>query len=83
MVRKDCERLLPRVSKMGFDTLYLPPIHPIGEVNRKGKNNTTTTVDGDVGSTWGVGSHLGGHKDIHPQLGSLEDFKSLIQNANL
>jgi len=78
---KDCERLLPRVSKMGFDTLYLPPIHPIGEVNRKGKNNTTTTVDGDVGSTWGVGSHLGGHKDIHPQLGSLEDFKSLIQNA--
>lgn len=78
---KDCERLLPRVADMGFDTLYFPPIHPIGEVNRKGKNNTTTTVDGDVGSTWGVGSHLGGHKAIHPQLGSLEDFKALIQKA--
>jgi len=78
---KDCERLLPRVAKMGFDTLYLPPIHPIGEVNRKGKNNTTTTVEGDVGSTWGVGSHYGGHKAIHPQLGSLDDFKSLIQRA--
>ncbi|WP_166959799.1 alpha-1,4-glucan--maltose-1-phosphate maltosyltransferase [Yeosuana marina] len=78
---KDCERLLPRVSKMGFDTLYFPPIHPIGEVNRKGKNNTTTAQDGDVGSTWGVGSHLGGHKAIHPQLGSLDDFKALIQKA--
>lgn len=78
---KDCERLLPRVLKMGFDTLYLPPIHPIGEVNRKGKNNTTTTEEGDVGSTWGVGSKLGGHKDIHPQLGSLEDFKALIKKA--
>ncbi len=78
---KDCERLLPRVAKMGFDTLYLPPIHPIGEVNRKGKNNTTTTDEGDVGSTWGVGSHYGGHKAIHPQLGSLDDFKSLIQKA--
>ena len=62
---KDCENLLPRVAKMGFDTLYLPPIHPIGEVNRKGKNNTTTTVEDDVGSTWGVGSHHGGHKAIH------------------
>uniref|UniRef100_UPI0040483E4B maltotransferase domain-containing protein n=1 Tax=Mariniflexile sp. TaxID=1979402 RepID=UPI0040483E4B len=78
---KDCERLLPRIVKMGFDTLYLPPIHPIGEVNRKGKNNTTTTAEGDVGSTWGVGSHHGGHKAIHPQLGSLDDFKSLIQKA--
>ncbi|WP_339916234.1 alpha-1,4-glucan--maltose-1-phosphate maltosyltransferase [Yeosuana marina] len=78
---KDCERLLPRVSKMGFDTLYFPPIHPIGEVNRKGKNNTTTAQDGDVGSTWGVGSHLGGHKAIHPQLGSIDDFKALIQKA--
>ena len=78
---KDCENLLPRVAKMGFDTLYLPPIHPIGEVNRKGKNNTTTTVEGDVGSTWGVGSKYGGHKAIHPQLGNLDDFKSLIQKA--
>ena len=78
---KDCERLLPRIKNMGFDVVYLPPIHPIGEVNRKGKNNTTTTVPGDVGSTWGIGSKFGGHKDIHPELGSLDDFKSLIQRA--
>ncbi|NNC50125.1 MAG: alpha-1,4-glucan--maltose-1-phosphate maltosyltransferase [Flaviramulus sp.] len=78
---KDCERLLPRVSKMGFDTLYLPPIHPIGEVNRKGKNNTTEAKEGDVGSTWGIGSKHGGHKDIHPELGTLDDFKNLIQKA--
>ncbi|MCF7568742.1 alpha-1,4-glucan--maltose-1-phosphate maltosyltransferase [Sabulilitoribacter arenilitoris] len=78
---KDCERLLPRIEKMGFDTLYLPPIHPIGEVNRKGKNNTTEAFDGDVGSTWGIGSKFGGHKDIHPELGTIDDFKALIQKA--
>jgi len=78
---KDCERLLPRVEQMGFDTLYFPPVHPIGEVNRKGKNNTTEAKDGDVGSTWGVGSKFGGHKDLHPELGSLDDFKSLIRQA--
>jgi starch synthase (maltosyl-transferring) len=78
---KDCERLLPRVAQMGFDTLYFPPIHPIGEVNRKGKNNTTEAKEGDVGSTWGIGSQYGGHKDIHPQLGSVEDFKDLIKKA--
>ena len=78
---KDCIPLLDRVAKMGFDTLYFPPIHPIGEVNRKGKNNTTTTVEGDVGSCWGIGSRFGGHKDIHPQLGSMDDFKELIQKA--
>ncbi|MCR9289315.1 alpha-1,4-glucan--maltose-1-phosphate maltosyltransferase [Saprospiraceae bacterium] len=78
---KDCERLIPRVAEMGFDTLYFPPIHPIGEVNRKGKNNATVAESGDVGSPWGIGSRLGGHKDIHPELGSLEDFKSLVQTA--
>ena len=79
---KDCERLLPKVAKMGFDTLYFPPIHPIGEVNRKGKNNTTESYNDDVGSTWGIGSKDGGHKDIHLQLGSLKDFKVLIKKAN-
>jgi len=78
---KDCERLLPRVAQMGFDTLYFPPIHPIGEVNRKGKNNTTTALQGDVGSAWGIGSKHGGHKDIHPQLGTIDDFKTLIKKA--
>lgn len=78
---KDCERLLPRVANMGFDTLYFPPIHPIGEVNRKGKNNTIEAKNNDVGSTWGIGSKHGGHKDIHPELGSMEDFKALIHQA--
>ncbi len=78
---KDCERLLPRVADMGFDVLYFPPVHPIGEVNRKGKNNTTEAKDGDVGSAWGIGSQYGGHKDLHPQLGSIDDFKNLIAKA--
>ena len=78
---KDCERLLPRVASMGFDTLYFPPIHPIGEVNRKGKNNATNAEPGDVGSPWGIGSQFGGHKSTHPELGTIEDFKSLVKKA--
>ena len=78
---KDCHKLLPRVAKMGFDTLYFPPVHPIGEVNRKGKNNTTVAQKGDVGSTWGIGSKYGGHKDIHPELGTKEDFIELVKEA--
>ena len=78
---KDCEFLLPRVAEMGFDTLYFPPVHPIGEVNRKGKNNTTEAKEGDVGSCWGIGSKNGGHKAIHPELGTVEDFKALIEKA--
>lgn len=77
----DCEALLSRVAKMGFDTLYFPPIHPIGEVNRKGKNNTTNAQPDDVGSCWGIGSVLGGHRSIHPELGTEDDFKSLVQAA--
>jgi len=79
---KDCENLLPRVARMGFDTLYFPPVHPIGEVNRKGKNNATDAALGDVGSPWGIGSIHGGHKDLHPELGSLDDFKSLVNKAD-
>ena len=79
---RDCFELLPRVANMGFDTLYFPPIHPIGEVNRKGKNNTTEAMNGDVGSCWGIGSRFGGHKEIHPELGSLDDFKELIARAS-
>ncbi|NUY80051.1 alpha-1,4-glucan--maltose-1-phosphate maltosyltransferase [Flavobacterium sp. MAH-1] len=78
---KDCEKLLPRVAQMGFDTLYFPPIHPIGEVNRKGKNNATNAETGDVGSPWGIGSRFGGHKATHPDLGTVEDFKSLVKAA--
>jgi starch synthase (maltosyl-transferring) len=78
---KDCEALLPRVAAMGFDTLYFPPIHPIGEVNRKGKNNATNAEPGDVGSPWGIGSQYGGHKATHPELGTIDDFKSLVKTA--
>jgi starch synthase (maltosyl-transferring) len=78
---KDCIALLPRVAKMGFDTLYFPPIHPIGEVNRKGKNNATVAQTDDVGSPWGIGSQYGGHKSTHPELGSITDFKLLVKEA--
>ena len=78
---KDCERLLPRIAKMGFDTLYFPPIHPIGEVNRKGKNNTVDALQGDSGVPWAIGSKHGGHKSVHPELGTEADFKILIDKA--
>ena len=78
---KDCERLLPRIANMGFDTLYFPPIHPIGEKNRKGKNNTTHAEEGDSGVPWAIGSKLGGHKAIHPELGTEKDFKELVKKA--
>ncbi len=78
---RDCERLLPRIAQMGFDTLYFPPIHPIGEKNRKGKNNTTHAEEGDSGVPWAIGSKLGGHKSIHPELGTEKDFKALIKKA--
>ena len=78
---KDCEARLPYVASMGFDVLYLPPIHPIGKTNRKGRNNTTTAGPDDPGSPWAIGSQEGGHKSVHPQLGTLEDFKRLMTSA--
>ncbi|MCJ8210572.1 alpha-1,4-glucan--maltose-1-phosphate maltosyltransferase [Mucilaginibacter sp. RS28] len=75
---KDVTRLLPRVAHMGFDVLYFPPIHPIGEKNRKGKNNSLTAGPDDPGSPWAIGNRLGGHKAIHPELGTLDDFKALV-----
>ncbi|TAE67643.1 MAG: alpha-1,4-glucan--maltose-1-phosphate maltosyltransferase [Bacteroidetes bacterium] len=78
---KDCEELMPRVAELGFDVVYFPPIHPIGIDHRKGKNNATTALPDDVGSPWAIGGTEGGHTDIHPQLGTLEDFKSLIKVA--
>jgi starch synthase (maltosyl-transferring) len=78
---KDCESRLPYVSAMGFDVLYLPPIHPIGITNRKGKNNTPNVGPDDPGSPWAIGGPEGGHKAIHPQLGSLKDFQRLVAKA--
>ena len=63
---------------MGFDVIYLPPIHPIGEVNRKGPNNTLTPGPDDPGSTWAIGSKDGGHDAIHPDLGTIEDFDAFV-----
>ncbi|NJC85645.1 alpha-1,4-glucan--maltose-1-phosphate maltosyltransferase [Planosporangium mesophilum] len=73
---------LAGVAKMGFDVLYLPPIHPIGRVNRKGRNNSLTTEPGDVGSPWAIGSSEGGHDTIHPELGTLADFRSFVKAAS-
>jgi starch synthase (maltosyl-transferring) len=77
----DVEARLEYVSRMGFDVLYLPPVHPIGRVNRKGPNNSLAAGADDVGSPWAIGAAEGGHKDILAQLGSLDDFKSLILKA--
>ena len=78
---KDCERILPEVAQMGFDVIYLPPIHPIGRSHRKGTNNATEAEPGDPGSPWAIGAKEGGHKSIHPELGSMEDFVSLVKKA--
>jgi starch synthase (maltosyl-transferring) len=73
---------LPYIQELGFDVLYLPPIHPIGRTARKGRNNSLTAGADDVGSPWAIGGLEGGHKAIHPQLGSLEDFRHLVREAN-
>ena len=78
---RDVIRLLPRIAELGFDVLYFPPIHPIGQVKRKGRNNALTTTENDPGSPWAVGSELGGHTAIHPELGTLDDFKDLVSAA--
>ncbi|HEX2892629.1 MAG TPA: maltotransferase domain-containing protein, partial [Marmoricola sp.] len=72
---------LDAVAAMGFDVIYLPPIHPIGEVNRKGRNNTLTPGPDDVGSPWAIGSKKGGHDAIHPDLGKMRDFDAFVRRA--
>ncbi len=78
---QDCETWLPYIASVGFDVVYLPPIHPIGRTHRKGKNNSVGTERDDVGSPWAIGSAEGGHKSIHPQLGTLQDFRRFISKA--
>jgi starch synthase (maltosyl-transferring) len=78
---KDCEAVLPYVAEMGFDVLYLPPIHPIGRERRKGPNNTLTTTASDVGSPWAIGASEGGHTAVHPALGTLADFRAFVASA--
>jgi starch synthase (maltosyl-transferring) len=78
---RDCEARLPYVAQMGFDVLYLPPIHPIGRMRRKGPNNTLAAGPDDVGSPWAIGAEEGGHKAVHPALGTLEDLRRLREAA--
>jgi starch synthase (maltosyl-transferring) len=75
---KDCIARLPDIVAMGFDVVYLTPIHPIGHTNRKGRNNAVTAADGDPGSPYAIGGAEGGHDAVHPELGTLEDFRSFI-----
>ena len=72
---------LPYVEELGFDVLYLPPVHPVGTTARKGKNNAVACKAGDVGSPWAIGSKEGGHKALNPELGTLEDFHALVREA--
>jgi len=78
---EDCEARLSYVAAMGFDVLYFPPIHPIGRTHRKGKNNTPEAGPKDPGSPWAIGAKEGGHRDVHPQLGTLDDFRRLVKRA--
>lgn len=77
----DCEKIFPEVARMGFDVIYLPPIHPIGTTKRKGKNNSTTAKPDDVGSPWAIGSEEGGHKAINHMLGTFKDFERFVSKA--
>ncbi len=72
---------LPRLAQLGFDVVYLAPIHPIGVTNRKGANNALTAARGDAGSPWAIGSREGGHTAIHPDLGTIDDFDALVATA--
>ena len=78
---RQAEGRLPAVRAMGFDIVYLPPIHPIGKVHRKGRNNSVTAAPDDVGSPWAIGSDEGGHDAVHPGLGTIEDFDDFVAEA--
>ncbi|HEY4107070.1 MAG TPA: maltotransferase domain-containing protein, partial [Polyangiaceae bacterium] len=77
----DTARRLPEIAALGFDVIYLPPIHPIGETHRKGRNNSPACMPGDVGSPWAIGGKDGGHTGIHRELGTLADFDKLVASA--
>jgi len=78
---KECHRLLPLIAGMGFDVIYLPPIHPIGDTKRKGKNNALVADSGDPGSCWAIGNKDGGHKAVHPELGTIKEFTAFVAEA--
>jgi starch synthase (maltosyl-transferring) len=75
---RDCIARVPDIAALGFDVIYVPPIHPIGRTNRKGRNNATTAQPGDPGSPYAIGAAEGGHDAVHPELGTLEDFRHFV-----
>jgi len=79
---RDCAARLEHVAAMGFDVVYLPPIHPIGTTHRKGCNNAPAAEPGDPGSPWAIGGAAGGHTAIHPELGTVDDFDALVRRAH-
>ncbi len=79
---KDMEERLEDIKKMGFNVIYLPPVHPIGKTKRKGPNNSLTAGPNDPGCPWSIGDETGGHKAVHPDLGTIEDFKHFVRRAN-
>lgn len=78
---RDAEERLEYIASMGFDVVYLPPIHPIGRTHRKGPNNAERATHDDPGSPWAIGAEEGGHKAVHPALGSLTDFDHFVARA--
>ena len=78
---KDCEPIINRLAQLGFDTVYFPPVHPVGVAHRKGKNNSTTALPNEPGSPWAIGAAEGGHTAINPVLGTLEEFVHLVNHA--
>ena len=78
---KGVQKLLPQLAELGFDVIYLPPIHPIGTTNRKGRNNALVAGKDDPGSPWAIGGSAGGHDAVHPELGTLKDFDNLVAAA--
>jgi starch synthase (maltosyl-transferring) len=78
---RDAEKMIPYAAGMGFDVIYLPPIHPVGMAFRKGRNNSLLAGPQDPGSPWGIGNPSGGHKAVHPELGTLADFKHFLATA--
>jgi starch synthase (maltosyl-transferring) len=79
---KDCSQRLDDIKSMGFNVIYLPPIHPIGQTNRKGPNNSLTADNSSPGSPWAIGSEAGGHKAVHPELGTVKDFEDFVKEAS-
>jgi starch synthase (maltosyl-transferring) len=77
----ECEKFLAEIARMGFDIIYFPPIHPIGRTGRKGKDNATSAGGEDPGSPWAIGAEEGGHKSVHPALGTLADFERFVKKA--